>query len=157
VHYAIALGSNRCHGRYGAPKRVITAAFNALGELVIARSQIIETAPIGPSIRRYANAAALIETDLEPDDLLDHLKSIERSFGRRGAQKWGARVLDLDIILWSCGMWSGVGLTVPHLSFRTRAFVLVPLCQVAADWRDPVSNLSLHHLKARLDRKRRLD
>jgi 2-amino-4-hydroxy-6-hydroxymethyldihydropteridine diphosphokinase len=154
--YAIALGSNRCHGRYGPPRRVIEEALLALELPIVAQSRVIETPPLGPSARRYANAAALIESDLDPEDLLDHLKDVERIFGRRSGQRWAARVLDLDIILWSEGMWSGAGLTIPHPSFRSRSFVLGPLCQIAAQWRDPVSHRSLHHLKTLLDRKRRL-
>ncbi len=154
--YAISLGSNRCHGRYGPPKRVVAAALLALDLPIVARSRVIETAPLGPSARRYANAAAVIECDLEPDELLDHIKFTERSFGRRGSQRWAARVLDLDIILWSEGMWSGAGLTIPHPSFRNRSFVLDPLRQIIPHWRDPVSHQSLTQLKARLDRKRPL-
>jgi 2-amino-4-hydroxy-6-hydroxymethyldihydropteridine diphosphokinase len=152
--YAIALGSNRCHGRYGTPRRVVEQALLALELPIIARSRIIETAPIGPSLRRYANAAALVESDLDPDELLHHLKGVEREFGRRSGQRWAARVLDLDIILWSEGMWSGAGLTIPHPSFHSRSFVLGPLCEIAGQWRDPVSHRSLHHLKTLLDRKR---
>jgi 2-amino-4-hydroxy-6-hydroxymethyldihydropteridine diphosphokinase len=151
--YAIAFGSNRCHGRLGTPRCVVEAALLALETPIIARSRIIETAPLGPSLRRYANAAALIESDLDPLDLLGHLKGIERAFGRRRNQRWGARVLDLDIILWSGGTWSDAHLTIPHPLFRSRSFVLDPLCQIAAGWRDPISHRSLHHLKALLDRR----
>jgi 2-amino-4-hydroxy-6-hydroxymethyldihydropteridine diphosphokinase len=152
--YAIALGSNRCHGRYGPPRSVIAAALSALELPLIAQSRLVETVPLGPSNRRYANAVALADSDLEPDELVDHLKAIERSFGRRSGQRWAARVLDLDIILWSGGAWSSPGLTIPHREFRRRAFVLDPLCQIAAGWRDPVSGQTVRQLKALLDRPR---
>ena len=91
----------------------------------------------------------------EVDDLLRLLKQVERDFGRRrGGQRWSARVLDLDLVLWSGGAWSSPGLTVPHIAYRDRDFVLAPALAVAADWRDPVSNLSIRHLKARLTRPR---
>ena len=110
--------------------------------------------PIGPSIRSYANGAAIIETPLDPMDLLDHLKSIERDFGRRsGGQRWRARVLDLDILLWSGGAFADEALCIPHREMRRRAFVLGPLAGIAPDWRDPLTGLSVRHLKARLDRK----
>lgn len=156
--YLIALGSNQRHHHHGRPPQVLRAAVAALagaGLTVEAAAPIMASAPLGPSLRRYANSAALITTDLAPDGLLDALKDIERRFGRRsGGQRWSARVLDLDLVLWSGGAWSSPGLTVPHAAFRTRDFVLTPALALAADWRDPLSNLSLRHLKARLTRPR---
>ena len=146
--YAIALGSNRM-GRHGHPRHEVRAAAAALVG-VVALSPIIETAPLGPSIRRYANAVALVESVENPPDLLARLKAIERAFGRRRGQPWGARVIDLDIILWSEGAWSGAGLTVPHPAFRDRDFVLRPLLSVAADWRDPITGLRIRHVHHRL-------
>ena len=152
-HYLIALGSNRRHARHGLPRRVITAAFNELGLMIIAKSRIIESKPIGPSQRNYANAAALIETELSPEKMLSQLKRIEAGFGRRTGRRWASRVLDLDIILWSHGFWSSPALTIPHPAFRQRGFVLTPIASVAPQWRDPVTNLTVRQLKARLDRK----
>jgi 2-amino-4-hydroxy-6-hydroxymethyldihydropteridine diphosphokinase len=156
LRYLIALGSNRPHGRFGRPERVIQAAIAALGGQLLAVSRTHHSRPIGPSQRAYANAAGLIDSDLPPPALLARLKAIERAFGRRaGGRRWGARVLDLDIILWSGGIWAGPGLGIPHRAFRTRRFVLDPLCEIAGDWRDPLTGLAVRHLKARLDRKRR--
>jgi len=158
--YLIALGSNVRHVRHGAPREVLRAALDALGEeglSVVAAAPIIASAPIGPSWRRYANSAALIETDLDPDELLALLKRIERRFGRRaGGKRWGARVLDLDVILWSGGMWGAPDLVVPHRSFRERDFVLRPAAALAPDWRDPVGGLTLRQLFNRLTRPRPL-
>lgn len=154
--YLIALGSNRRHHRHGNPQRVVLAALAALtqaGIIVEAAAPIMSSAPIGPSLRRYANGAAVIATDLMPDALLALLKAIERGFGRRaGGQRWASRVLDLDVVLWSGGAWSSPGLTVPHIAFRQRDFVLAPALAIAAGWHDPVTNLSLRQLKARLTR-----
>src|SRR5688572_684073 len=96
--YAIALGSNRRHGRHGGPMGVVRAAVQALSELgeVEATSSIRATPALGPAGRAFANAAALLATDLPPDELLDALKQVERDFGRRGGRRWGPRVLDLD-------------------------------------------------------------
>jgi 2-amino-4-hydroxy-6-hydroxymethyldihydropteridine diphosphokinase len=146
--YVIALGSNRM-GRHGRPREEVRAASAEIGGMV-AMSPIIETVPIGPSIRRYANAALLVESAESPPDLLARLKAIERDFGRRRGQSWGARVIDLDIILWSEGAWSSAGLTVPHPAFRDRDFVIGPLLRVAAAWRDPISGLSVRQLHHRL-------
>jgi 2-amino-4-hydroxy-6-hydroxymethyldihydropteridine diphosphokinase len=152
--YLIALGSNQRHGRYGAPKAILSHVMDALDVKLLARSAIVASAPLGPSKRNYANAAAIIKTKMEPPELLEHLKAIEAAFGRRsGGRKWQARVLDLDIILWSGGFWSTADLAIPHPAFRTRDFVLRPAAAIAADWRDPLTGLRVKHLKARLDRR----
>jgi 2-amino-4-hydroxy-6-hydroxymethyldihydropteridine diphosphokinase len=156
VRYLIALGSNRRHHRHGAPHQVLHAALAALeaeGVTVEAASTVLASAPLGPSRRTYANAVALVATCLQPPVLLQTLQQIEHRFGRRrGGQRWGARVLDLDVVLWDLGCWSGPGLTIPHPAFRTRSFVLGPALQIAANWRDPVSGLTLRQLHARLTR-----
>jgi len=121
------------------------AAIRALGG-VTATSPILHTPPLGPSKRRFANAVALIESEEAPPALLRRLKDVERAFGRRRGQNWAARVIDLDIILWSGGAWGEPGLAVPHASFRARDFVLRPLRAVAPDWRDPVSGLSVRQI-----------
>lgn len=158
--YLIALGSNVRHAHHGSPRNVLRAALETLeqeGIMIVAAAPVISSAPIGPSLRRYANSAALVETDLAPDELLGVLKSIERRYGRKaGGKRWGARVLDLDVILWSGGMWGTPGLIVPHASFRERTFVLGPALALTPLWRDPVSGLTLQQLHARLTRPRPL-
>lgn len=149
--YAIALGSNR-RGRHGAPEREIAAAIAAIGG-VVEVSPLLRTPPLGPSKRRYANAVALIESGEDPPALLRRLKGIERAFGRRGGMRWSARVIDLDIILWSEGAWAGAGLVVPHPRFRERGFVLDPLAALVPDARDPLTGLSIRQLAARLRRR----
>jgi 2-amino-4-hydroxy-6-hydroxymethyldihydropteridine diphosphokinase len=145
--YAIAIGSNR-RGRHGAPEREVAAAMRALGGVVMA-SAIVSSAPLGPSIRRFANAVVTIETRETPPQLLARLKEIERAFGRRRGQRWGARVIDLDIISWSGGRWTARDLIVPHPAFRDRRFVLDPMKTIAAAWRDPLTGLTVRHLAYR--------
>ena len=155
--YLVALGSNMRHHRHGAPAGVIRAALEAMewaGLRVVRSAPVIATAPLGPSRRRFANSAALVEAELAPDDLLATLKGIEREFGRKAGQAWGARVLDLDIILWSGGAWSTPGLTIPHPAFRARAFVTVPASAIVPAWRDPLTGLTLRQTHARLTRPR---
>jgi 2-amino-4-hydroxy-6-hydroxymethyldihydropteridine diphosphokinase len=147
----IALGSNRS-GPWGSPRALLTSV--NIGDSV-AQSPIHTTAPLGPGTRSYANAVALIETDLDPPALLDHLKSLERAHGRRRGRRWGDRPLDLDIIGWSGGLWASPGLSIPHPAFRARRFVLAPLVQIAPDWRDPVSGLTARQLLARLSKAAR--
>ena len=154
--YLIALGSNVRHPHHGAPAAVLRAALAALRRDAIqveAASPIVASAPLGPSRRRYANAVAIVSTDLTPQRLLAHLKYLEAQFGRRSrGSRWQARVLDLDIILWSGGAFASKDLAVPHPEFRLRPFVLQPACTIAADWRDPLTALSIRHLSTRLTR-----
>jgi 2-amino-4-hydroxy-6-hydroxymethyldihydropteridine diphosphokinase len=111
--------------------------------------------PLGPSRRRYANCAAVVETPIEPSALLALLKRVEHEFGRRpGGQRWTSRVLDLDLVLWSGGPYAERGLTIPHPLFRTRAFVLAPAAAIAPRWRDPLTGLTVRQLHARLTRPR---
>ena len=144
--YLVALGSNR-RGRHGAPEAELRAALDAIGGVVQA-SPIIATAPLGPSRRRFANAAALIETTEAPPELLARLKRIERAFGRRRGRRWDSRVIDLDIILWSGGAWASPGLTIPHPQFRRRGFVLRPLSRIVPHWRDPLTGRTIRQLAA---------
>jgi len=156
--YLIALGSNRPHHHYGRPEGIVRAAMEEIAALgtVAARSDVVATAPLGPARRRFANGALVLESAFAPPSLLAALKRMEREFGRRSAQRWGDRVLDCDIILWSGGCWRSPGLLIPHGEFRARAFVLGPAAAIAPDWRDPVSGLTLAQCNARLTRARPL-
>lgn len=161
--FAIAIGSNRRHGRHGAPDAVIGAALDALaaeGVRIVLRSPVTRTVALGPAGRGFANAAAIIATELSPPALLTLLKRIEANFGRRRGRRWGARVLDLDIALWSGGTWPGRprhasphGLAIPHRHLAARRFVLDPLDQIASDWRDPRTGRTIRQLRTRLHRR----
>lgn len=160
--YLIALGSNQRHALLGAPERILQEAVGAM-EMddidVFEQAPIVLSAAIGPSSRRYANSAVIVATPLNPPELLERLRQIEAHFGReRRGQRWRARTLDLDIILWSGGMWvDDSPLSIPHPRMRERAFVLGPAAHIAPDWRDPMSGLSVRHLAKRLNRPKRLD
>jgi 2-amino-4-hydroxy-6-hydroxymethyldihydropteridine diphosphokinase len=152
--YLIGLGSNR-RGRHGGPADEVRAALAAIGG-VVAISPILATPPLGPSTRAFANAAALVASNEPPPVLLARLKAIEHAFGRRRGRRWGARVIDLDILLWSAGAWSSAGLKVPHRDWRERAFVLAPLATIAPRWRDPATGLTVRQFHRRLTRRRPL-
>ena len=158
--YVIAFGSNRRHVPIGRPRDVLGAAsveLHKAGLDIVRASRPVYSRPLGPSRRTYANAAAIVETTLEPEELLALLKRVERHFGRRpGGQLWASRVLDLDIVLWDGGPYVGPGLVIPHPRFRERSFVLGPAAQVAPRWRDPVTGLTLRQLTARLTAPRPL-
>lgn len=158
--YAIALGSNRRHGRHGTPAGVVRAAMAELqraGLVLVAASLIVPTPALGPAGRSFANAAMIIETELDPPALLNLLKTIEVAFGRRRGRRWGPRVLDLDILLWSAGRWphhGGRRLTVPHRSLEQRDFVLRPLERIAPLWRVGNSARTVRQARAKLIRRR---
>ncbi|TFI57883.1 2-amino-4-hydroxy-6-hydroxymethyldihydropteridine diphosphokinase [Sphingomonas parva] len=158
--YLVALGSNRRHGAHGAPAGVLRAAIAAMAAvgIEVERVSAIRTTPaLGPAGRGFANAAVLVASRLGPPELLALLKRIERSFGRRAGRRWGPRVLDLDIILWSGGCWAEGALTLPHREFRKRRFVLDPLAEVAPAWRDPLTGATVLQLRHRLARAAPVD
>jgi 2-amino-4-hydroxy-6-hydroxymethyldihydropteridine diphosphokinase len=96
----------------------------------------------------------VVQTDLEPPELLDLLQNIENAFGRRRqGQRWRSRTLDLDIVMWTGGGWADDRLTIPHAEFRKRDFVLRPAAQIAPGWRDPLTVLTVKHLFSRLTRR----
>ncbi len=155
--YLIALGSNMRHPRHGDPRAVLRAVPGVLaraGLVVVGVAPLIDSAPLGPSARRYANGAVLVESALRPVALLALLQGVERGFGRRArGRRWGARVLDLDIVLWSAGCWASPGLVVPHRLFRERLFVLRPANALVPQARDPLSGRTIRQLTTGLTRR----
>jgi 2-amino-4-hydroxy-6-hydroxymethyldihydropteridine diphosphokinase len=147
--YALALGSNR-RSRHGSPAETVRAAIAALGAETA--SSIHLTSALGPAGRSFANAAAIVTSALDPPEMLERAKAIEADFGRRPGRRWGPRVLDVDIILWSGGAWAEPGLVVPHPEMRRRRFVLEPLAEIAAGWRDPLTGATVRQLLFRLCR-----
>ena len=153
--YAIAIGSNRPHGRYGRPTGVVETAIARLDEEfgLFDASPIILNPAHGGAGRDFANAVALVESDLAPPEMLSRLKGIEHSFGRRGGRRWGPRVLDLDLALWSGGKFRSRRLNIPHRQLASRSFVLQPLSAIAPGWRIDGA-LTTRHLAHRLARRR---
>jgi 2-amino-4-hydroxy-6-hydroxymethyldihydropteridine diphosphokinase len=152
--YAIAIGSNRPHGCFGRPPQVVEAAITRLDADfgLFDASPIVLNRALGRAGRDFANAVALVESDLEPAEMLRRLKQIERAFGRRPGKRWGPRVLDLDIVLWSGGRFRSRALTIPHREIGARSFVLDPLAAIAPRWRTR-GPLSVRHLAHRLARR----
>ena len=153
--YAIAIGSNRSHGRFGRPPGVVEAAIARLDRDfgLFDASPIVLNPAYGGAGRDFANSVVLVESDLEPSEMLLRLKTIEREFGRRRGRRWGPRVLDLDLVLWSGGIWDSRPLRVPHPQLAKRSFVLQPLAAIAPNWRVQGS-LTVRHLAERLARRR---
>lgn len=146
AHIQVGLGAN-----LGNRTETIERAFDALDDVpgtdVIARSSLYRTEPrIVRDQPEFVNACATIETALEPRNLLETLLRIETTFGRRRTREKGPRRLDLDILLWGSRVVDCERLTIPHPGLTERAFVLVPLVEIAPEARDPRSGETIRTL-----------
>ena len=133
----VGLGAN-----LGDAVATVQAAFGALdalpGTRVLRASRLYRTPAWGKTDQpAFVNAAAVLETELDARALLDAMLSIERDFGRDrasdGSDRWGARTLDLDLLLYGIDAIDEPGLRVPHPHLHERAFALVPLIEIAPD------------------------
>jgi len=136
----IGIGSN-----LGDRQAHVTMARQSLANLprtrLVACSRSQETEPMGPPGQgRYLNAAAAIDTQLGPAELLQHLRAIERAAGRERHTPWAARTLDLDLLLYEDRVIDTPELTVPHPHMHERRFVLEPLSEIAPDAVHPQLN-----------------
>lgn len=167
----IALGSNATSS-HGDPKATLTAALATIPNVavdILAKSQIFRTPAFPPgSGADFANAAIKVETSLSEYELLHHLHSIEADFGRTRRIRWDARVLDLDLLAMGDRVlpsrnaflrWKNMSLEeqmqeapdqmiLPHPRLQDRSFVLVPLAEVAPNWRHPVLGCSVQEMLA---------
>jgi len=128
----IGLGSN-----LSDPRAQVINAAKAIGNIiesnVITLSSLYLSKPMGPQDQNdYINAVIAIETSLSALELLDALQSIENSAGRvRKDNRWGARILDCDILLYGSESIENERLTIPHYGMKLREFVLLPLAEIA--------------------------
>jgi 2-amino-4-hydroxy-6-hydroxymethyldihydropteridine diphosphokinase len=150
-HSAIALGSN-----IGESQAILEGALKTLeqtpGITIKAKSSWYKTAPVGgPSQPDYLNGAAILQVQLSPEQLLKTLLEIEQEFGRVRQERWGPRTLDLDILLFDDLIVETPDLQIPHPRMTERAFVLVPLAEIAPDWIEPVTGEPISQLVQKLD------
>ncbi len=151
----IGLGANLPTARYGAPRKTLEAALEALerrGIHVVKLSRWYSSAPVPPSSQpRYVNAVAAVRTDLPPEALLGALHEIERDLGRRrAAARNAARAIDLDLLAYGTLVRSHEAPLLPHPRLAERAFVLRPLCDIAPHWRHPTLGQTAQELAAAL-------
>ena len=124
----VAVGAN-----LGDPAANVGRALDLLGELgtVAARSSLYRTKPWGKEDQPwFVNAVALLETALEPPALLERLRALERRLGRVPGERWGPRIIDLDLLAYDDMESADETLRLPHPHLSERAFVLVPLAEI---------------------------
>ena len=145
----ISLGTN-----LGDRLANLQAALAALPPIVLmqAASPIYETEPWGYSDQpAFLNQVISAETQLEPLDLLPHLKRLETELGRTPTFRYGPRLIDMDILFYDDILLATPGLEIPHPRLHERAFVLVPLVDLAPDFRHPRLGKTLQELLAQVD------
>ena len=134
----IGVGAN-----LGEPVRQIRQAQDALsqnpGIVFMGASSFYRTQPVGPVEQPpFVNAVFALEPEIGPHDLLTILLDIEQKMGRVRKERWGPRVIDLDLLFYGDAVISGEGLEVPHPRLHERRFVLAPLAEIAPDFVHPV-------------------
>ena len=146
----IALGAN-LPSHAGTPSQTFDAAILRIAELgrLVAKSSYYSTEPVGYADQpAFLNAAIALETSFAPEDLLDRLLAIERSFGRDRSHGIpnGPRTLDLDLILYGNRVVSTPALQLPHPRMAERTFVLVPMAEIAPRRIHPLLHKSMSQL-----------
>jgi len=150
----IAYCANLPSQGYGSPADTCLAALTALearGVKILRRSPFYESAPVPVSDQPwYVNGVAQVDTRLSPEELLALLHELERQFGRERRELNEARVMDLDLIAYGQRVRDAPPPILPHPRMADRAFVLLPLRDIAPGWVHPVSGRTVEQLIARL-------
>ncbi len=142
----IGVGSN-----VGNKKENFLEALSRVAKLpdtkIVKESSLYESEPIGDAKEWYVNGAIEIETKFKPDMLLKKFKNIERAMGRKKVKKrWGARIIDLDILLYDAAIVKKKNLRIPHPEMSSRKFVLLPLGEIAPQVIHPELGVTISEL-----------
>lgn len=151
----IALGANLPFEK-GVPQSTLARVLQFLPSrgVELVRVSSFWTSPAWPDPKKpdYVNAVAQIATNMTSLKLLETLLDVETRFGRRRTERWDSRTLDLDLLDFNGDTLTDDNLTLPHPRMCERAFVLLPLAEIAPDWRHPVSGKSVSALINALDK-----
>ncbi|MBV8132120.1 MAG: 2-amino-4-hydroxy-6-hydroxymethyldihydropteridine diphosphokinase [Alphaproteobacteria bacterium] len=157
----IGIGGNLASPRFGAPVDTLSAALVVLeaeGIQVATRSAWYRTEPVPRSDQPwFVNAVASLTTHLAAPDLLAVLQAVEEQFGRVRSERNASRVLDLDLLDHRGQVTQTASLVLPHPRLHQRRFVLLPLAEIAPDWRHPLSGLTAKQLLSRLAAKQPIE
>jgi 2-amino-4-hydroxy-6-hydroxymethyldihydropteridine diphosphokinase len=117
---------------------------------VLEKSSLYLTKPIGPKQRKFVNCVLKVKTDLSPLKLLKALKDIEAILGRKKTQRWGPRIIDLDILFLGKKVVNKNSLNIPHKELHKRLFVLNPLAELCPKFVHPVLKKTVSDLRNQL-------
>jgi len=156
----IGIGGNLESAQFGPPCDTLTAALAALKEKrisILTRSGWYRTEPVPRSDQPwFVNAVVSLATELGAKDLLNALQATERQFGRVRGELNAPRILDLDILDYQGEVMDTTSLVLPHPRLHERRFVLIPIAEIAPDWRHPILELTAVQLLARLSSEQRI-
>ncbi len=136
----------------------IASALKMLGQetQIVKVSSLYETEPVGHKDQPwFLNCVCSVETDLSPRALLKFVKAIERKLGRKPTRRFGPRLIDIDILFYDSLVFDSPELTIPHPRLVERAFVLVPLKEIAPNLVHPLSGLAIEELLERAEKLER--
>jgi 2-amino-4-hydroxy-6-hydroxymethyldihydropteridine diphosphokinase len=157
----IGIGGNLESVRFGPPRDTLTAALAALEEKhirILARSGWCRTEPVPRSDQPwFVNAVVSVATEIGAKGLLVLLQATERQFGRVRGEPNAPRILDLDILDYQGEVMTTPSLILPHPRLHERRFVLMPVAEIAPDWRHPTFGLTAAQLLAQLSSEQQLE
>jgi len=157
----IGIGGNLDSARFGPPRDTLSAALAALTAeriRILTRSGWYRTEPVPQSDQPwFVNAVVSLATELSAKDLLTVLQTTERHFGRIRGEPNGPRILDLDILDYQGEVMNATSLVLPHPRLHERRFVLMPIAEIAPDWRHPILGLTAAQLLARLSSEQQIE
>ena len=146
----LSLGTN-----LGQREQNLREALQALTRVGLLQkvSAVYETAPWGPiqDQPHFLNMCVQLQTELAPRPLLTRLKEMELEPGRATSERWGPRLIDLDLLAYDQLIWQDERLVLPHPQLHNRAFVVIPLADIAPDWVHPLSGQTVREMVGQVD------